>query len=36
LCCVISAWYELGIEPEFKVGCTLNDEAAHLIKFPGA
>jgi transposase len=33
LCCVISAWYELGIEPVF--GCTQIDGPALILRFPG-
>jgi Transposase DDE domain/SWIM zinc finger len=36
LCCCISAWYELGIEPEFATGCTNNQEPAQILKMPGA
>jgi hypothetical protein len=35
VCCVIAAWYELGIEPDFGAGCTLNEEAARLLPFRG-
>src|SRR5262249_35562903 len=37
LCCLIAAWYELGIEPFFgeRVACTNNPEPAHLLRFPG-
>jgi transposase len=38
LCCLISAWYELGIEPVFcpEPACTEKEGPAHIIKFPGA
>jgi transposase len=38
ICCCISAWYELGISPEFfgADGCTEKEEPAQIIKFPGA
>jgi len=37
LCCCISAWYELGIEPVFAVeDCTENPEPAQILRFPGA
>ncbi len=38
LCCVISAWYELGIEPEFtrEGTCTNNPEAAQILPFKRA
>lgn len=37
LCCVVSAIYELGIDPTFAgLACTPNDEVAHVIRFPGA
>jgi len=37
LCCLIAAWYELGIEPIFgaPASCTNNQEPAHLLRFPG-
>jgi transposase len=34
ICCCVSAWYELGIEPVF--GCTNNAEPAQILRFPGA
>jgi transposase len=38
ICCLISAWYELGIESSFaeKDACTTMEEPAHLLRFPGA
>ncbi len=35
VCCLIAEWYTLGIEPVFE-GCTTNDSAAQIIRFPGA
>lgn len=38
LCCLISAWYELDIEPVFAkmTGCTSIEEPAQILRFPGA
>jgi transposase len=38
LCCCISAWYELGIEPDFvnKGGCTTARRPAQILTFPRA
>jgi transposase len=38
ICCLISAWYELGIEPLFAAldGCTNTKEPAQILRFPGA
>ena len=34
ICCLISAWYELGIEPMFGSTPT-TQEARHVLRFPG-
>jgi transposase len=38
LCCLIAAWYELGIAPEFTPadGCTTMETPAQILRFPGA
>lgn len=36
LCVLISAWYELGIQPTFDAGCTDKNQPAQLLRFPGA
>jgi transposase len=37
LCCCVSAWYELGIEPVFVPdACTNNPPPAQILRFPGA
>jgi hypothetical protein len=33
VCVCIAEWYGLGIEPDFGTGCTLTQEAAHLLPF---
>jgi transposase len=35
LCCLISAWYELGIEPLFGQVGAAGDEPRHVLRFPG-
>jgi transposase len=37
LCCLVSAIYELGINPVFsdRVDCTINEPCAQIIRFPG-
>jgi hypothetical protein len=35
ICSCIAAWYELDIAPVFTT-CTNNEEAAQIIRFPGA
>jgi transposase len=34
ICCLISAWYELGIEPNLG-GSAADDEPRHVLRFPG-
>lgn len=38
ICCCISAWYELDIEPVFNPNptCTNNEEPAQILRMPGA
>ncbi len=36
VCCLIAAWYELGIQPEYPSGCTNIESPAQIVRFPGA
>jgi hypothetical protein len=35
LCCLISAWYELGVEPVFGQARPDDGEPRHILRFPG-
>ena len=35
LCCLISAWYELGIEPVFGQARPDDGEPRNVLRFPG-